>query len=79
MATKAVEVGQNVRAEVIGDELIIHINLKGEHTLSAPDAKTGVSKSLVLASTRGNRPVFGLDERITAYSLGVNFYKPRGA
>ena len=71
-----VPVGDNVEATVEGDTLILRINLKAETRPSAPDKMTGISKSDVLASTRGNRPLVGLPN-LGIWSLGVNLYKAR--
>jgi hypothetical protein len=54
---------QNVKAEVKGTKLLIEIDLAAEGKPSAS------GKSLVIASTKGNKPVAN-------GFLGVNFYIP---
>lgn len=69
-------VGDNVEASDGGEFVLLRIRKNAPTRPSAPDKVTGISKSDVLASTRGNRPLIGIDG-VGEYSLGVNMYKPR--
>jgi len=63
-----VNIGQNIKAEVDGDELTLTIDLSAGGTRS----KSG--KSEVIASTRGNVQVgVGEGQQVT---VGVNVYRP---
>lgn len=53
--------------QVKGNKLTIEVDLNYEGTVSS----TG--KSVVVATTRGNQPVPGIDERVM---VGLNVYKP---
>lgn len=65
------QIGQNLTAEIEGDELILRIDLSIPGTVSAS------GKSSVIATTRGNiaiaTPAGG------QLKLGLNLYAPRGA
>lgn len=56
---------KNVETSVTDDVLTIKINLKAEGEKSAS------GKSIVLASTKGNKPVVGHPDLM----LGINLYK----
>lgn len=58
----------NYTAEVIGDELVIRVNLKGSTQIS----KSG--KSDIIATTSGNIPIQTQDGPVV---LGLNVYRKR--
>lgn len=65
MAVKKKEgtpLGENILVSQEGDELVLRISLKAKGKPSAS------GKTIVVASTRGNKPIAGL-------VLGVNAYK----
>jgi hypothetical protein len=57
----------NIEYELVGDNLVITIDLKGEHNPS----KSG--KSLLFATTKGNKPL-----SLNGYNLklGLNLFQP---
>ena len=55
---------QNIKTAVKGDKLLITIDL------SKKGKKSASGKTIVIASTRGNKPIDGTD-----VTMGLNLYK----
>lgn len=57
---------KNVKMSVSGSTLTIEVDLSHEGAVS----KSG--KSVIIASSEGNKPIAGAEE----YKIGLNIYKP---
>jgi len=63
-AKKPVELGTNLTGEIVGDELILRINLKSRH------GKSASGKTTIVATSSGNKLIEGTGGVI----IGFNAY-----